>query len=464
LAWGRDGYIYLYGGSANSYGIVRVREAGGPAEQVTTLDSIANEASHRFPVPLPNGKGLVFSVYYRGGEPDRRDIAVVDFQTGEHEILAHGMSATYAPTGHVLYATSDGTLWAVPFDEKRIRITGEAVPLLDGVRLKPTGWDLSLSGSGTLIYTSGGASVSAPYGIGSPVWVDRQGRVSPVDPDWTFNMPRNNSLVLSPDGTRLAIDILDETADIWIKQLDNGPLMRLTFEATQHGVCWSPDGRTIAFSSTRLGDVDLFQKPADGTGNVELLIDADDTIGDTHWSRDGQWLLFRTGRTRDIWGFRPGVDSAPAPLLQSQYELMHPSLSPDGRWLLYSSNESGRRETYVRPFPEVEKGRWQVSTTGGTEPLWAHSGREIFYIDGQGQMVAVAVTTSPVFAIRESEVLFDPSPWRAAGVGWRTYYDVTPDDQRFIMVRDVGRPEPVEVILVENFFEELKQKVGNGND
>ena len=247
--------------------------------------------------------------------------------------------------------------------------------------------------------------------------------------------------------------------------MDDGPLTRLTFEGMQNtGLVWFPDGRSLTFSSNRGGQVELYQKRADGIGTADLLRDTTGvgSIWQGRWSHDGEWLLIRTGGTaneRDVWAYRPGIDSVPVPLLRGPYDETNPSISPDGRWLLYVSNESGQSEVSVRRFPEVDQGRWQVSTDGVNETKWAHSGREIFYIDGQGQLVAAEVATSPVFEVRSRNVLFDPSSWRAT-TSTRTYYDVFPDDQRFIMVRNVGGVEEAEVILIENFFEELKDKMG----
>ena len=466
ISWGFDGYVYGEAGSVAGFGLVRVPETGGALEQVTTPDSSANELYHYNPVPLPNGKGVLYGVVHLDSDIAETDIAVLDLESGEQEILVRGFMATYSPTGHLVYVRADGVLMAVPFDQARLRIAGAAVPLFEGVRIKGTGWDLALSASGALIYASGSASSDAPYGKGTPMWVNRAGQATPVDATWVLDLPFNKSLALSPDGRRLAIDIWGEIADIWIKQLDDGPLTRLTFDNREDtGISWTPDGRSVTFSSNRDGLHGLYQKRADGAGSAELLLApfGHGSIYQGLWDGDGRWLALRTGgqtNTRDMWGFRPGVDSMPERLLQNEYDELHLDLSPDGRWLAYTSTESGQAEVYVRRFPESGQGRYQVSAGGGTEPLWAHSGREIFYIDGDGQVVAAEVVTSPDFEVRERVVLFDPSGWRV-GSPKRTYYDVSPDDQRFIMVRNVGGMDDAEIILIENFFEELRRKVGN---
>jgi Tol biopolymer transport system component len=464
--WGLDGYHYAWGGSGR--GLVRIPEYGGVPELVTTLDTAQHEVVHFDPQVLPSGRGVIFGVD-RGGDakPEEYDIAVADLATGEHRVLVRGVSARYAASGHLVVVRVDGAVLAAPFDQHSLTMTGPAVPLFEGVRLKRLATcDVALSESGTLVYTSGETLDFNRYGTGTVVWVDRDGEIVQVDPDWTFAVPFNPSLALSPDGTRLAIDIVDETADIWIKQLDRGPLTRLTFEGSQNtGIAWMPDGRSVSFSSLRAGGPDVYTKRADGTGAAELMVDFDRPVWDGDWSPDGESFVLRTGgtpNTRDLWVFRPATDSVPTPLLQSPYDEMYANVSPDGRWLLYTSNESGRTEVYLRPFPNVEGGRWQVSTDGGTAPLWAHSGREIFYLSGDGEMVAVEITTSPSFEIGPRQVLFQTADWRRSSD--RHYYAVSPDDQRFIMVRDLGEGTPATVILVENFFEELKAKVGSGND
>jgi Tol biopolymer transport system component len=209
---------------------------------------------------------------------------------------------------------------------------------------------------------------------------------------------------MSPDGKRLAVKILSDAGDdIWITELDQGPLSRLTFHGERElRPGWTPDGRSVTFVSDRAGQQDVYVKRADGTGPAELLLDLDVPIWEASWSPDGTWLIVRVGGAaeaqRDILGIRPGTDSVPVQLAATEFQETAPTLSPDGRWLAYASDETGQQEVYVRPFPETEGGKWQVSTDGGRSPLWAHSGRELFYLNGAGEMVAAQVVTEPSFS------------------------------------------------------------------
>ena len=211
--------------------------------------------------------------------------------------------------------------------------------------------------------------------------MDRSGAVTPVDPDWgTVSFPSDAGLALSPDGTRLALSLVGEQADVWVKQLPAGPLSRLTFEGGwNYRPAWSPDGRSVRYLSDgpdRVGraGLDVWTKRVDGSGPAERLLDWKEGIWAHAWSRDGQWLVFRdlasSPENRDIYALRVGVDSEPVPLLNTRFNETAPTISPDGRWLAYVSNESGREEVYVRPFPNVRDGSWQVSLDGGGEPKW----------------------------------------------------------------------------------------------
>jgi len=454
-SWGSDGYLY-FDGNLPGNGLVRVAEGGGAPEAVTMIDTTQGEQEHFWPEALPGGRGVVFTVL-RGGlvTLTEWDIAVADLATGTHTVLLRGVRARYAASGHLLYVTAEGTLMVVPFDETTLALTGDAVALVEGLRVGFAGnMDVAVSATGTLFYTTGGVGGG---GLAEVVWVTRDGTAEEIDPRWTGNF---GSLRLSPDGTQLAVSIFaNDEQQIWIKQLDQGPLPKLTFTGTANfEPAWTPDGRSVAYSSN-LDNSDLYLRRADGTGQAELLLDEEQSIRMLTYSPDGEWLVYRVNaESRDLYALRIGVDSVPVALVATEFLETAPRVSPDGRWLAYVSNESGQREVFVRPFPNTNDGKWQVSTDGGSEPVWAHSGRELFYRGGQN-LISVEVLPGATFVTGERRVLFSTQGFRVSPNHQR--YDVTPDDQRFVMIRNLGGLEGGELIVVENFFEELKAKVGN---
>ena len=453
--WGNDGYIYLSSKIGTS--IVRVAASpGAVAKQVTTLDTTAAEVFHRLPFPLPNKKGILFTVYYGPISGKGSAIAVQDLSTGKHRIIADGSVARYSPSGHLLYV-SNGTLMAAPFDQDKMVITGTPVAVADGVRSGIVGAaDLAVSATGTLMYTLGGTQTNSEL-----VWVTRDGKATPVDSSWqaaAFGYP-----AISPDGKKLAIDLgsaFGQSGDIWVKQLDTGPALKLTFGAPLNAwPSWSPDGQFITYHSRSGplgGQTDLLTKRADGSSQPVLQVRHGLNALESLWSPDGKWLLFRSGPSvRHIYGIRPGVDAAPVAITSSATAEGTPSFSPDGKFLVYSSNETGSSELYVVPFPNSTSAKWPVSTKGGTEPRWAHSGKEIFYRDGAGNMVAASVSTAPSFSLGATKLLFRAGQY--ASFAGHQQYDVSRDDQRFLMIRPVGSSVADKLVVVDNWFEELKK-------
>ncbi len=463
-AWGSDGLIYSAGGFRNEDGIVKVPATGGTPVVVTTLDTTRHEFAHLNPALLPNNRGLVFSIWFGPTRPSETEIAVLDLKTGKYQVIQRGLRAKYLATGHLLIARADGSLVVVPFDQDEMVETGPAVPVIAGVATRAGYFvDYDVSRTGTLVYYAG-----EPRDVKEtvqPVWVTREGVASAVDPGWNFDRPFNGGLSLSPDGTRLAVAVSGEpTSDIWIKQLERGPLSRLTFEEfLKYRPTWSPDGRSVMyFADPGNNNASLFQKRADGSGAAEKLLGSDHAMAEALWSRDGQWLVVRTTLpSRDILGFRPGVDDVPVPLVASpKFDERAPTLSPDGKWIAYQSDETGKSEIYVRPFPKADEGRWQISTGGGDEPLWSRSGREIFFRGTSGEMMTVPVTTAPTFSAGAPVPMFQAKSY-ARAASYRAY-DVSPDDKRFVMLRPVTDSVPTppnQMVFVDNWFEELKTKV-----
>jgi Tol biopolymer transport system component len=466
-AWGRDGLIYSAGGFRNTgVGLISVPATGGLPTALTTLDSTRHEFAHLSPAVLPNNRGLVFSVWYGPTHPNETEVAVLEFKTGSYRILQRGLRARYLRTGHLLIARADGSLVAVPFDQNKLAITGAPIPVVTGVA-EQAGYvvDYDVSDAGTLMYLAG--QPGNVKEMVQPVWVNRQGVAAPVDSGWSFNRPYNGGMSLSPDGTRLAVAIAGEpTSDIWIKQLNHGPLSRLTFEEfLKYRPVWSPDGRTVTYiADPGNSNAALYRKRADGSGDAERLLGSDKSLAEALWSRDGQWLVVRTTLpSRDIQAFRPGVDTTLTPIVATpRFEERAPTLSPDGRWIAYQSDETGKSEIYVRPFPRAGEGRWQVSTAGGEEPLWSHAGAEIFFRAASGEMMTVPVVTNPTFSASVPAPLFQARPY-ARSLSYRAY-DVSPDDRRFVMLRPAADSVPTparQLVVVDNWIEELKSKLRN---
>jgi len=455
--WGGDGYIYY---TAPQRNIHRVPVLGGPVEEVTTLSPEDNQ--HAYFQVLPGGEAAVFTVF---SAPDR--IEAMRLSTGERHVITPGARSYVTSTGHLVFASPDGRLLAARFDSDALALLGAPIPVVDDLSIPASDPAYVLSENGTLLYWSGpAASVRGEF-----VWVTREGVVTPVDPSWTFNPGGGNvAWSLSPDGRRLAFRDMDggDGGEVWIKEMDQGPLSRLTFSPSADGFpIWSPDGQTVLFISDRQGaGVDIWQRRADGTGEDRLYLDTERNVVELAASPGSPWIVFRAASppSRDILAQRPAEDREAAQLLVStEFDEVSPALSPDGRWLAYTSFETGGPQVYVRPFPDVDQGRWQISAgVGGFAPMWSHSGSELFYASANG-WIAARVETGSGFRVASTREIRWPSPvppvaTTVAG-GW---YALSADDQRILAVRQAtqGVEEVVpELILVQNFFGELQARV-----
>jgi serine/threonine-protein kinase len=446
-SWGDDGFVYF----ASTKDIRRVPATGGRAEVVVPRDSSLGKAPALFrPEILPGGKWLL----YVAGAGASAEILARRLQTREVKRLGPGIMARYLPPGFLVMVQNDGKVGVARFDARSATLDGPAQPLVEGVQVLPfnNGAALALSRSGTLIYSA------FQNRLGTPVWVDRGGTVHEIEPHWTDSYDNPS---LSPDGSRVALSLRTGTGlDIWIKRL-GGPLSRLTLNGNGNlRPSWSPDGKSVLFASA---DGGLYSGLADGSA-APVRVPTDSGARPSYeglWSADRQWLIFRVGgggaEGRDIYARRSGSDSAVIPLLASPADEYAPALSDDGRWLAYVSDESGRAEVYVRPFPAVHDGKWQVSTTGGSEPVWAHSGRELFYRNGANQLMAAAIASGSRLPIGEQHALFDAGQFAAEGI--HADYAVSPDDRRFLMIRQEPNPTGA-VVVVFNWLQEIRSRLG----
>ncbi len=457
--WGSDGMLYVTGPK----GLLRVSPRGGTPEVVVPLDAQRGDLRYLWPAVLPSARGALVSVV-PASDPtsmDRVAIGAADFRTGKVTLLLQGTRAIYAPTGDLIYSKANGVLWAVPFDVKSMTTTGPARELADTLAIGQQAFgDLSLSPDGTLAYVKG---VVQSY---RAVWVDRNGDATPVASDLVDD--RIDSPALSPDGKRIVVAMAgaDGKFSLWMKALDGSPKMRVTFDGTTNWrSAWRPgtdqltylsDRETIGSTSLRLFTLNL----TGHAGVTQPALHDPRTIGSAVWSPDGKWLVFRTDNQEygngDILAIRPGVDTVPRALVATPAEEIAPEISPDGRWMAYSSDVSGRREIYVRSFPDAAGTPYQVSTTGGTNPMWNPTGKELFYIDAANNMVSVPVIPGAAFQVGQPQVLFAAGGFflNAFSQEWA----VAPNGQRFLMIQGTTG-DAVHVVVVFNFLDELKRRM-----
>jgi serine/threonine-protein kinase len=462
--WGPDGTIVFAGGVDT--GLSLIAATGGETRPLTTLDKEKKEATHRWPQFLPGGGAVVFTAHTQSNGFDTASIEVVTVATGERKtLMAGGTFGRFVPSGHIVYANK-GTLFAVPFDQKRLEVTGPAAPVIQNLTFtnEEGGAQFSFSGTGLLAYVRGGPLV-ARYPI---VWVDREGRVAPlIEEPGTYANPR-----LSPDGKSLSLTVLrDGNWDIWVYDLERQVPTRLTFsEASDTEQIWTPDGREILFASTRKGPGDLFRKAADGSGEEHQILTSELPFWPASISPDGR-LLATTS-------LRPGtnLDIAIVPLqgalkpewaLGTQFPESDPIFSPDGRWLAYASSESGRSEIYVRPHGSGG-GRWQISDSGGGYPRWSRDGKELYYRVTGGVMAASIESAGAGLRTGKPRLLFKGA-FRGGitgiAIGPQTFsdYDVTGDGQRFVMLPAMavtGEERAGLVTMVTGWFDELRKTAG----
>ena len=450
-AWLKDGSIVF---TDRILSLMRVSENGGDVE---TIAPQAIEGGWAFPTPLPRTDKVLVSLCTANCA--QMSIVVVDLDTGERKVVAEdGNRGWYLPTGHLVYVQSDGVVLARPFDLDRAEPTGPAVQVLNQVQVQigimP---EFAVSETGTLMYLRNDATQGVV-----PVRVDRDGLAVPLDSTWTSNV---NSLALSPDGRRLAVSVGDgRRVDLWVKELEDGPLSRLTFEGSlNYRPSWTPDGRALSFTSDRAGGRSyLYSTRADGSGVPERISPADtNQVDEALWTPDGQYLIYRTGvgdGSRNI-HLRRLSDSSYSPLVVGRFDAYSPALSPDGRWLAYVSSESGREEVYVRPFPDTDRARWLVSSAGGAQPLWAHSGRELYYINADGTLTAVEVDLSGEFSSGRERGLFSTGSYSIAP--FHQSYAVTHDDRHFVMLNQSQAGQAPDLVVVLNWFTEVEELMGS---
>ena len=454
-SWTAEGIVF-----ADMRGLFRVSAEGGTPEALLT-DLDASEQV-LFPQLLPERRAILYTVIpTRNNTPGAlvdlpgARVEALELATGKRRTLVRGGGrAQYVPTGHLIYSAG-ARLYAVAFDIDRLEVQGDPVAVV----AEPSR-EFALSEEGTLIYQLGRPSPREHV----LAWVDREGREKLLEaPARGYAYPR-----LSPDGTRVALNTGGTPAPaLWMWDLRRQQLERFTLDpAGVSMLAWGPDGQRLAFGSNRFGISNLFWQAADGTGEPERLLESDRIQMPLSFAPDGR-LLFSAdvaGHGRDIHALAMDGTGRVERILYGPTTEGLAEVSPDGRWIAYDSDESGQFEIYVRQYPDTYSGgRWQISSGGGRQPLWSRDGRELFYRDFDGALLAASVTLTPTFAPGPAVKLFENANYFGSGsaLSGRTY-DLSLDGSRFLMIKQLPTDEAAALVVVLNWFEELKRLVPVG--
>jgi serine/threonine-protein kinase len=455
--WTDNGSIIFTPGTDSA--LYRVSAKGGEPVAVSTIDVAERERSHRWPDTLPDGKSILLSVAYDTGNPlDNASVAVLDLNTGKHRILIKGGAfARYVPSGFIVYARGNSIL-SVPFDLKRLEVTGSPVTVLENVTMTQSNAraQFSFSRGGDLIYMEGRSEDSR--GAARPlVWLDRHGSEQTLtEVKRSFSKPR-----LTRDGRTIFVEVADPDAAIWAYDINRGTLTRVTYGGVSYGPVPSPDGTRVAYEATRDGVAGALVARIDGSGEQRLTSTKRIDVP-TSWSPDGKLLaLTSVGESGNLEVRILPVDGdhTPQTFVQGPFNAGGARFSPDGRWVAYVSDESGRNEVYIRPYGEAGT-RQQISADGGTQPVWSSDGHELFFRSGD-QLLVVDVILAPSFAAGKPVVLFTKhTPADSSGVAydWMADYDVSNDGRRFAFPKyspDSGNAPHARVIL--GWFSELRR-------
>jgi serine/threonine-protein kinase len=453
--WGEDGYVYF----ARQGSLYRVPATGGSVDSVL---SFPGSDGAILPSALPGGRGVLYTRFE--GDPSTSVIEVLDLESGETKALVQGVSGQYASTGHLVFVSVYGALLAAPFDLGTLEV-GPATPLLDGVSTRVWGTpEYAISKGGHLVYHAGDRLELGDEVITS---IDRGGNTTLLAPERLVG--DFEAVDVSPDGRYLAVmmQASNSGGDLWVYDQVQETFSRLTSTPGRADLpTWSPDGRFLYYvvitgDSTNV----LFRVPADASGSPEAVLTADFALEDVDMSAEGRFAVFKVegeaGANDDVWYADLQGDGVPKPFLSTAADEEGIGISPDGRWLAYESDESGRDEVYIRAFPDGGA-RIPISLDGGTDPLWAHSGRELFFMDrSRDMLIAAQLEIDETVTVTSREELFP-----VTGYEWGSgeiQHAVTPDDQSFLFIGDrtLRTEDRGELVLVLNFFEELKERVPN---
>jgi serine/threonine protein kinase len=448
-SWNRDGVI-VFGGLGAP--LQRVSSEGGSPMPVTVLDPSRSE-SHQWPQFLPDGRHFLYLSYTEKTEDRAVYVGSLDSRETTRLISSFSM-ASCVPSGHLLYLR-EGNLVAQPFDVNRLRLTGDAKPLAESVILAANGRAaFSISETGILAYRTRTASSS------QLVWFDRSGKQISVVGD----PAALSSLELSSDGKRSSVCVTDQaTDDIWLYDVGRGLRTRFTFGPPAFNSIWSPDSRGIVFNSFSKGFLNLYQKASSGAGTEEPLLEDSISKYPNSWSPDGKFILYMTSGPKtglDLFVLPLFGDRKPFPFLKTPFLERNGQFSPDGRWVAYVSNESGKNQVFVAPFPGPG-GKWLVSTGAGGQPRWRRDGSEIFYLDGVNRKLMAASVNGKGsgFEVGAVKPLFDPQPADPqSGLSYPGYYyDVSADGQKFLFNTALEQTVSAPITVILNWTSLLKK-------
>ena len=459
-AWSEDGTIAFMPGGADGLNLLRISSDGGTPQPFTTLES--GEMTARWPQFLPGGRGVLYT-HSRVGNYRAANLMVQPLPSGAPKMIQErALYGRYVSSGHILFAR-DGALFAAPFELERLQVIGPSVPVIEQVLVNPNsgGSQYDVSGNGILVYP---AALEGARGL-PLVWMDRNGRTTPLQHAAAAQW---RNLSVSPNGDRIALEVVDgEHSDIWIYDVATDRITRLTYDRTSGSPVWTPDGRRVTFASRRDGKAEpsIYWQRTDGTGEAQRLTDSPAVPGS--WHPNGRLLAFqRTRQSSDVLilrmngdesaGWTPGDTTV---FLDTPAHEMSPSFSPDGRWLAYTSIDTGQIEVYVRPFPR-SSGLWQISTDGGALPTWSRVRNELFFARGGEIMVVPYSTDGDQFRAGK------PAPWSNAHFAFPVTnasisrgFDLHPDGERFALAKADSTMEDRRdsLMFVLNFFDELRQ-------
>jgi serine/threonine protein kinase len=444
--WNKDGVIVFTPDATlgSGRGLYRVPASGGAPTQISDPDTSRGEQSHRWAEFLPDEKHFLYMAANFGGQKGVNAIFVGSLDSSEKRFVMEAeANVAYAAPGHLLFPRGKD-LFAQRFDLKRFTLTGQPVAILANVQFQPQVRRavFAVADNGLLV-----AQTGSGIALSQPTWFDRKGNEIGVvgKPD------RYQNIFIAPNGRSIAVDISDiaspgQNSDIWTYELQRESVKRLTFPPSNQVVpIWSPDGSRLVFSSNRRINFSLYVKNSDGSQEEKSILGENADMLPSDWSRDGKYILFTRGP--ELW-LLTMPDLKSNLFLKMPFVLRNGQFSPDGKWVAYASNETGKWEIYVTSFPDAH-GKWQISTGGGEQPRWRGDGKELFFLSSDSKMMAVPVTTGATFDAGIPVALFQATPRQPISLNDRFVYDVTRDGQRFLINTPVKQAEttPMSVIL-----------------